>query len=173
MADLISRVEQLEQSLRRARALSIAAVTILGVLILSGSTHPQDGGKTDAAPSPSLRARSLEIVNADNKVVLVLDADAMGTGRLSFRDRKGNESVCLPSKDGAAEKQLAKKGDATKRENWRALKKGMAKDEVSQLLGEAEKVSSNQSFETWYYGYPVGGSVQFTPRGVVEAWNEP
>jgi hypothetical protein len=59
------------------------------------------------------------------------------------------------------------------KQNWRALRSGSSKDEVTSLLGEPDKIQKFTSFEIWYYGYPGGGSVNFSSNGKVEAWSEP
>jgi hypothetical protein len=60
-----------------------------------------------------------------------------------------------------------------KRQDWRSLSMGMTTGQVRAVLGEPGKVDTNQYYTTWYWNYPSGGSVQFTPGGVVEAIREP
>lgn len=57
---------------------------------------------------------------------------------------------------------------------WRTrLSKGMTKKEVIDLLGEPTKITVFSDNETWYYGYPLGGSVELSSRGTVYSWSEP
>jgi hypothetical protein len=55
----------------------------------------------------------------------------------------------------AKEQRIQDKG------NWRKLQKGMTRDDVSNLLGQSEKVSTNTSFIMWYWDNPAGAEVQF------------
>jgi outer membrane protein assembly factor BamE (lipoprotein component of BamABCDE complex) len=58
--------------------------------------------------------------------------------------------------------------------NWRQLRMGMTEGDVEQLLGVPGKVDANQYSTTWYYGYPVGGTVRFGGSSrTVESWREP
>ncbi len=56
--------------------------------------------------------------------------------------------------------------------NWRGLKRGMAKDQVSTLFGEPTKIRTSQSLTMWYYGYPSGGQITFNGDSV-SGWDEP
>ena len=58
--------------------------------------------------------------------------------------------------------------------NWRKLQNGMSEGDVELLLGSPSKVDVNPSFITWYYGYPLGGRVQFNADSrAVQGWSEP
>lgn len=61
------------------------------------------------------------------------------------------------------------------RENWRArLRKGLTRDQVRALMGEPEKIDMNGPIETWWYGWPSGGDILFSPPNMeVSAWGEP
>jgi len=54
---------------------------------------------------------------------------------------------------------------------WRALHKGMTKDEVKKLLGEPKDMMKLNEYDVW--DYPGGGSVRFDGSGRVEGWYEP
>lgn len=58
--------------------------------------------------------------------------------------------------------------------NWRKLRNGMSEGEVEQLLGSPSRVDNMGPIVFWYYGYPVGGAVQFDGRNrTVKGWQEP
>ncbi len=59
------------------------------------------------------------------------------------------------------------------KQNWRRLRSGMTKDEVTFLLGEPDRIDKYSSFEVWSYGYPGGGDVSYSSQGRVDAWSEP
>ncbi len=59
------------------------------------------------------------------------------------------------------------------KQNWRRLRSGMVKDEVILLLGEPDKIDKYSSFEVWSYGYPGGGTVEYSSQGRVDGWREP
>lgn len=59
------------------------------------------------------------------------------------------------------------------RQNWRRLRKGMSKTEVTQILGVPGKIDMGSILEFWHYDYPRGGSVNFNNRGTVNGWDEP
>ena len=66
------------------------------------------------------------------------------------------------------------KGNWREKSNWRRLRKGMTMDQVTELLGEPEKVRAGSYLTVWYWGHPGGGSVDFdgeTSR--VDGWDEP
>lgn len=62
--------------------------------------------------------------------------------------------------------------DWKNRENWRALRKGMTKDEVRSLLGEPDYATASGSFETWYWTKRYGPNVTFHEESVY-GWEEP
>ena len=55
--------------------------------------------------------------------------------------------------------------------NWRALKRGMNKIQVRNLLGEAYRVDASSTVETWTYN--PSGSVDFSTADLVNGWHEP
>jgi hypothetical protein len=58
--------------------------------------------------------------------------------------------------------------------DWRKLQIGMAESAVQELLGSPSKVDANEITITWYYGYPIGGSVHFDAASrTVKRWTEP
>jgi hypothetical protein len=69
---------------------------------------------------------------------------------------------------------IVSNGNWREKSNWRRLRRGMAMEEVAQLLGEPEKVNAGSTLTFWYWGYPSGGDVQFeTSSGRVHGWSEP
>lgn len=56
---------------------------------------------------------------------------------------------------------------------WRQLNKYMNQAQVEALLGPPTKIDSGSALTFWFYGYPVGGTVKFTPDGTIYGWNEP
>lgn len=54
--------------------------------------------------------------------------------------------------------------------NWRALKRGMNKNQVNRLLGKQYEVTATSTVETWTYDV---GSVDFSTAGLVNGWHEP
>ena len=63
-----------------------------------------------------------------------------------------------------------------RKENWRALKKGMRKEEVRCVLGEPDRINTYWGFsEEWQYGpLGTGAEVRFPDgEGTVNGWNEP
>ena len=67
-------------------------------------------------------------------------------------------------------KKPIKMGNWQNRANWRALKKGMTKNEVRSLLGEPPRVIDAGITVTWGY---VTGSVIFDDGGKLRGWSEP
>lgn len=59
------------------------------------------------------------------------------------------------------------------RQNWRRLRSGMSKGEVTDLLGEPDKISNFGSFEAWVYGDPIDGVVRFSSKEKLSSWDEP
>jgi hypothetical protein len=59
------------------------------------------------------------------------------------------------------------------KQNWRKLRTGMSKNEVTDLLGEPDRIDKFTSFEVWQYGYPGGGNVHFSSKEKIESWSEP
>jgi hypothetical protein len=59
--------------------------------------------------------------------------------------------------------------------SWRSLRRGMTMEQVTEILGEPEKVDAGSLFIYWYWGgYPSGGSVHFnTDTNRVAGWDEP
>ncbi len=53
---------------------------------------------------------------------------------------------------------------------WRKLKRGMSKQEVTRLLGEAHRIDVYSTFEEWHYD--MGGHISFD-SGKVSSWREP
>jgi hypothetical protein len=56
---------------------------------------------------------------------------------------------------------------------WRMLRKGMSKDGIRSILGPPTKIETFSFGTWWFYGYPVGGRVDFDHDDFVEAWSEP
>jgi hypothetical protein len=84
----------------------------------------------------------------------------------------------LESRVAALEAQLRERSApanvAPDKVNWRKLRNGMSEDDVAQLLGSPSKVDANPVYFIWYYGYPIGGHVDFhTESRKVEGWREP
>jgi len=70
--------------------------------------------------------------------------------------------------------RVANPADWSEKTAWRKLRKGMTMDEVTSLIGEAEKVSSQPLIVFWYWGYPGGGQVEFdADTNLVVGWSEP
>lgn len=72
--------------------------------------------------------------------------------------------------------RLAEQGTLWKNlSNWRTrLRKGMTKDEVRKLMGEPDKIDVYTLIgEVWHYGYPAGGTIDFTEHGLAKSWSEP
>ena len=59
------------------------------------------------------------------------------------------------------------------KQNWRKLRSGMSKDEVTDLLGEPDRIDKFPSFEVWSYGDYGSGFVHFSSQGKAESWSEP
>ncbi len=59
------------------------------------------------------------------------------------------------------------------KQNWRKLRSGMSKDEVTDLLGEPDRIDKFPSFEVWSYGDYGSGFVHFSSPGKAESWSEP
>ena len=59
------------------------------------------------------------------------------------------------------------------KQNWRRLRSGMSKGEVTDLLGEPDRIDNFGAFEVWRYGYPIGGEVQFSSKEKLNSWHEP
>lgn len=56
---------------------------------------------------------------------------------------------------------------------WQALRRGMSRFEVMQVLGEPGKVSPYYGHERWEYPHALGGRVLFDARGRVSQWKAP
>jgi outer membrane protein assembly factor BamE (lipoprotein component of BamABCDE complex) len=60
------------------------------------------------------------------------------------------------------------------KQNWRKLRSGMSKDEVTDLLGEPDRIDKSTFFEDWRYGYRIiTGSVRFSDNDKLDSWHEP
>jgi hypothetical protein len=66
----------------------------------------------------------------------------------------------------------AAKGNWRALENWRThLKADMTEEEVRGLMGQPDKVEHMWMIgRVWYYGYPSGGSINFTTKKRVKSW---
>jgi hypothetical protein len=78
----------------------------------------------------------------------------------------------------ALETQLREKNSVTPlaadKVPWRKLKKGMAMEEVEQLLGSPSDVTEYGISTTWRYRTKSGvGIVRFNEGGSAEGWSEP
>lgn len=56
------------------------------------------------------------------------------------------------------------------KQNWRRLRSGMSKGEVTGLLGEPDRIDKFPTFEVWRYGY---AEVQFSSEERINSWHEP
>ncbi len=56
------------------------------------------------------------------------------------------------------------------KQNWRRLRSGMSKDEVTDVLGEPDNIDKFPSWEVWRYGY---AEVQFSSAEKLDSWHEP
>jgi hypothetical protein len=56
--------------------------------------------------------------------------------------------------------------------NWRLLSKGMTKEQVKNILGEAENIDASGPFETWYWNHQQGPEVTFYNEKLY-GWEEP
>ena len=54
---------------------------------------------------------------------------------------------------------------------WRKLRRGMSREEVKRLLGEAENISVSAYAEIWRY--ERGGFAWFNANGQLDSWDEP
>ena len=62
-------------------------------------------------------------------------------------------------------------GDWEDRSNWRLLRKGMSKGQVTEILGEPEKVEARGLFEYWRWKPPLGPSITFYDEKLY-GWDE-
>lgn len=83
------------------------------------------------------------------------------------------QTASLPAPPSAQPE--AAKGNWRALENWRIhLKADMTEDEVRELMGEPDKVEHMWMIgRVWYYGYPTGGSINFTTKKRVKSWIVP
>lgn len=57
---------------------------------------------------------------------------------------------------------------------WRKLRRGMSREEVIRLLGEAHSISVDAYAEYWRYGaVSEGGIARFSANGKLFSWDEP
>jgi hypothetical protein len=56
-------------------------------------------------------------------------------------------------------------------DGWTSLKRGMTKDDVSDLLGFPNKTTTTNGRDTWYYAKTGGGFVRFDRSGHVSSWS--
>jgi hypothetical protein len=59
------------------------------------------------------------------------------------------------------------------KQNWRKLRSGMSKGEVTGLLGEPDIIDKFSSFEVWQYGDPERASAHFSSDERIRSWSEP
>ena len=59
------------------------------------------------------------------------------------------------------------------KQNWRKLRSGMSKSEVTDLLGEPTRIDNFGIFEDWQYGLGGGASVRFSSEARLDSWHEP
>jgi hypothetical protein len=58
--------------------------------------------------------------------------------------------------------------------SWRRLRRGMTMEQVTEILGEPEKVDAGPVLIYWYWGYPGGANVNFeADTGRLDGWSEP
>ena len=67
---------------------------------------------------------------------------------------------------------VTQKGNWRDLKNWRRLQVGMTMEQVSELLGEPEKVNMIAGSAFWYWAYPGGPSIHFS-ASKVSGWSEP
>jgi len=88
-------------------------------------------------------------------------------------DLKARVAVLEKSSSGSKAEASPKSQEPWReKSNWRALLKGMTKEEVKKVLGDPGKIS-NLSSEVWYYPSGLGGSVAFDSSGKLTGWSEP
>ena len=63
------------------------------------------------------------------------------------------------------------KGDSSEKNNWRKLRKGMTKNEVTAILGEPRNITVYRYSEVWRY--QGMSKVEFDNNGRVTSWSEP
>jgi hypothetical protein len=56
------------------------------------------------------------------------------------------------------------------KQNWRRLRSGMSKGQVTDLLGEPDRIDKFPTWEVWRYGY---AEVQFSSEERINSWHEP
>ena len=79
------------------------------------------------------------------------------------------EGTLIPSQSNSPKPKAT--GGWKDKANWRLLSKGMTKNQVRAILGEAEKVDASGPIENWRWNYPMGPNVTFYDD-VLYGWDE-
>ena len=121
-----------------------------------------------------IRASRVEIVNAEGKTVIRLEAGSKGDGQIVLLSPAGDVVLQLPQGKSASAKAAPVGGGDGWRDkaNWRKLKRGMSKEDVKILLGDPAKITEVADQSWWYYGSVPMAKVEFGPGGVI-GWAEP
>jgi hypothetical protein len=68
---------------------------------------------------------------------------------------------------------IIKKNAANASGSWRSLSNGMSKEQVINILGEPNRITSGSFGQIWYYPDSLGGTVNIDGSGQVTGWSEP
>jgi hypothetical protein len=83
------------------------------------------------------------------------------------------EGIILESQKNQAKSMAATPDRWKDKANWRLLKKGMSKNEVTQILGEPPKIVANAYYgDIWLYPDLQGGNASFDKDGNLTSWKE-
>ncbi len=131
-------------------------------------------------PVRLVQARSVEIVNSNNRVVVRLDSSTKGDGRITVFDRNGTTLATIPSIGGQPTTPPPLSGTPKwkTKSSWRRLKKDMTMEQVEALLGEPDSVDAGILLVYWRYGdggyAGLRGHVLFdADTSRVDGWSEP
>ena len=120
------------------------------------------------SPSSHLLAQQEKIEQLEHRVKQLEQTVLRLQRRISEIESKAGSShvTSLP---------ITTKRNWRNKSNWRRLRRGMTKDQVTELLGEPEKVDTGIALIFWYWGYPTSGaSVDFDANSSrLVGWSEP
>lgn len=133
-------------------------VIMIGALLSPVTTHAEDVEKKAAEIEKQITVLQKQVKELQ-KQVKALQERATTLEPITKQSRESEEN---------AEPETI--GDWTIRANWLSLEKGMTKEQVVKLLGEAEMARVMPYGHVWFY---QSGYVSFDHMGRLAGWSKP
>lgn len=139
--------------------------TTMAALLLAFSQSARD------ADFNIITAREIRLTDQNGRVLVRIKSDGDG-GSIETLSPSGSSTAKVPP--STARKPSAPAADQPhwkEKSRWRQLRQGMTLQEVSNLLGEPERVAKTEFFTMWYWG--MLGNAEFDTSGKLNRWTEP